>query len=89
MSSTVSISDVAKKRVLLHDRLNGEQGLALAIAMVLDGIWLMVQLRQSPETIRRMADVAVVEAEARKGTIRMPSGDEIAKVLGMESGGDE
>jgi hypothetical protein len=80
MKGSIQISEVELKRCLLGDRLRGEQGLPLAIAMVLEGVYQMVQLRQEPATIRRMVEVAMMQAN--KSAIVMPTADDVAKLLG-------
>jgi hypothetical protein len=80
VKGSIQISEVKLKQKLLADRLAGEQGLPLAIAMLLEGIYQMIQLRQSRGTIHQMVQRALnIYGSA---TLVMPTADEVAKVLG-------
>jgi hypothetical protein len=86
MKGSIKISEVRLKHKLLADRLKGEQGLPLAVAMVLEGVSQMIQLRQSPHTIREMIERAL--AVYGSATVVMPTADEVAKLLGESHDGE-
>ena len=83
----VAISEIQLKHKLLQDRLAGEQGLPLAIAMVFEGVHQLAQLRMTPHSMRELMDRAIVVYGNSR--VVMPTGDEIAKLLGYDGDGGE
>lgn len=80
MKGSVSIPEYQLKLKLLQDRLAGEQGLPLAIAMVCEGIHQLSQLRMSHASMREIVETAI--HVYGHSTVVMPTQDEVAKLLG-------
>ena len=80
MKKQLSIPEVQLKQKLLAERLSGHQGLPLAVAMVMEGIHQMLQLRQTPTTVRELVERALSCYKAVR--VKAPTPEEVAKVLG-------
>jgi hypothetical protein len=86
MKASVSIAEIQIKHKLLQDRLAGEQGLPLALAMVFEGVHQLSQLRMTPASMRELMERAI--AVYGHSAVVLPTGDEIAKLLGKVHDGD-